>query len=104
QTFRTYYQFNGMDIDRYKVDGEYQQVFVGARELSTDDLPEQAQTWVNKNLRYTHGHGVAMSHVNKTTKEGQQEYMLQKIPVEGDIDVTRPQISFVEEDSWTVLV
>src|SRR5699024_9183162 len=63
QTLRTYYQFNGMDIDRYKVDGEDQQVFVGARELSTEDLPEQAQTWVNKTIRYTHGYGVAMSHV-----------------------------------------
>src|SRR5699024_10062477 len=104
QTFRTYYQFNGMDIDRYKVDGEYQQVFVGARELSTEDLPEQAQTWVNKNLRYTHGYGVAMSHVNKTTKEGQPEYMLQNIPVEGDIDVTRPQIYFGEEDYPNVIV
>lgn len=104
QTFRTYYQFNGMDIDRYKVDGEYQQVFVGARELSTEDLPEQAQTWVNKNLRYTHGYGVAMSHVNKTTKEGQPEYMLQNIPVEGDIDVSRPQIYFGEEDYPNVIV
>src|SRR5699024_11759434 len=27
QTFRTYYQFNDMDIDRYEVDGEYEQVF-----------------------------------------------------------------------------
>src|SRR5699024_1674232 len=44
QTFRTYYQFNDMDIDRYEVDGEYEQVFIGARELSTHDLPEQAQT------------------------------------------------------------
>src|SRR5699024_10450813 len=67
QTFRTYYQFNDIDIDRYEIDGEYEQVFIGARELSTKDLPEQAQTWVNKNLRYTHGYGVSMSHVNKVT-------------------------------------
>src|SRR5699024_1726767 len=46
QTFRTYYKFNDMDIDRYEIDGEYEQVFIGARELSTVDLPEQAQTWV----------------------------------------------------------
>src|SRR5699024_6864535 len=74
QTFRTYYQFNEMDIDSYEVDGEYEQVFIGARELSTHDLPEQAQTWVNRNLRYTHGYGVAMSHVNKVTGQGQPEY------------------------------
>lgn len=104
QTFRTYYQFNGMDIDRYNIDGEYEQVFIGARELSTKDLPEQAQTWVNKNLRYTHGYGVAMSHVNKVTKQGQPEYMLNNIPVEGALDVTQPQIYFGEEQYPNVIV
>lgn len=104
QTFRTYYKFNGMDIDRYKIDGEYEQVFIGARELSTNDLPEQAQTWVNKNLRYTHGYGVAMSHVNKVTSQGQPEYMLRNIPVDGMLDVTRPQIYFGEEPYPNVIV
>lgn len=104
QTFRTYYQFNDMDIDRYEIDGEYEQVFIGARELSTNDLPEQAQTWVNKNLRYTHGYGIAMSHVNKVTKQGQPEYMLNNIPVEGVLDVERPQIYFGEEDYPNVIV
>lgn len=104
QTFRTYYKFNDMDIDRYEMDGEYEQVFIGARELSTEDLPEQAQTWVNKNLRYTHGYGIAMSHVNKVTKQGQPEYMLRNIPVEGDLDVERPQIYFGEEPYPNVIV
>src|SRR5690625_1517369 len=104
QTFRTYYQFNDMDIDSYEIDGEYEQVFIGARELSTHDLPEQAQTWVNKNLRYTHGYGVAMSHVNKVTSQGQPEYMLKNIPVDGIIDVSRPQIYFGEEPYPNVIV
>lgn len=104
QTFRTYYQFNDMDIDRYEVDGEYEQVFIGARELSTHDLPEQAQTWVNRNLRYTHGYGVAMSHVNKVTGQGQPEYMLKNIPVDGDLDVNKPQVYFGEEDYPNVIV
>src|SRR5699024_2135196 len=87
QTFRTYYKFNGMDIDRYEIDGNYEQVFISARELSTDDLPSQAKTWVNRKLRYTHGYGVAMSHVNKVTKQGQPEYMIKNIPSEGILDV-----------------
>lgn len=104
QTFRTYYKFNNMDIDRYEIDGNYEQVFVGARELSTDDLPDQAKTWVNSKLRYTHGYGVAMSHVNKVTNQGQPEYMIKNLPPEGDLDVTRPQIYFGEEPYPNVIV
>ncbi|OZU90570.1 membrane protein [Virgibacillus indicus] len=104
QTFRTYYEFNDIDIDRYEIDGEYEQVFIGARELSTVDLPSQAQTWVNQNLRYTHGYGVAMSHVNKITSQGQPEYMLRNVPPEGVLDVTRPQIYFGEEPYDSVIV
>src|SRR5699024_6451828 len=95
---------NGMDIDRYEIDGNYEQVFISARELSTDDLPSQAKTWVNRKLRYTHGYGVAMSHVNKVTKQGQPEYMIKNIPSEGILDVTRPQIYFGEEPYPNVIV
>lgn len=104
QTFRTYYKFNDMDIDRYKIDDEYEQVFIGARELSTEDLPDQAKTWVNRTLRYTHGYGVAVSHVNQVTKQGQPEYMVKNIPSEGTIDVKRPQVYFGEEDYPNVIV
>ncbi|QKY71039.1 UPF0182 family protein [Lentibacillus sp. CBA3610] len=103
QTFRTYYEFNDVDVDRYQVDGEYEQVFLGARELDTSNLPEQAQTWVNRNLRYTHGYGVSMSHVNEVTEQGQPEYMLQDLPPEGVMDIERPQIYFGEQDYPNVI-
>ncbi|SHF93171.1 UPF0182 family membrane protein [Ornithinibacillus halophilus] len=104
QTFRTYYNYNDVDIDRYWIDGEYQQVFIGARELSMDNLPEQAQTWVNKNLRYTHGYGVAMSHVNEITSQGQPEFMLQNLPPQGVMDITKPQLYFGEQPYPNVIV
>ncbi|RKQ35913.1 UPF0182 family protein [Oceanobacillus halophilus] len=104
QTFRTYYEFNDIDIDRYEIDGEYQQVFIGARELNTVDLPEQAQTWVNQNLRYTHGYGIAMSQVNDVTSQGQPQYMVRNLPPQGVIDINRPQIYFGEEDYNSVIV
>src|SRR5690625_2838701 len=44
ETIRTYYHYQDVDVDRYKIDGAYEQVFIGARELSTDNLPDQAQT------------------------------------------------------------
>ena len=96
ETFRTYYNYHDIDVDRYEIDGSYEQVFIGARELSTDNLPDQAQTWVNRYLRYTHGYGVTMSHVNQITGQGQPKYMIKDIPPEGVIDVTRPQIYFGE--------
>jgi len=104
QTFRTYYQFNDIDVDRYEIDGEYQQVFVGARELSTGDLPEQAQTWVNQKLRYTHGYGIAMSQVNEVTSQGQPQYIVKNLPPEGDVDVEQPQVYFGEMDYPNVIV
>ncbi|WP_067725118.1 UPF0182 family membrane protein [Oceanobacillus damuensis] len=104
QTFRTYYQFNDIDVDRYEIDGEYQQVFLGARELNTADLPEQAQTWVNRTLRYTHGYGIAMSQVNEITSQGQPEYIVKNLPPEGTVDVELPQIYFGEMDYPNVIV
>ncbi len=104
QTFRTYYNFQDIDIDRYEIDGDYQQVFIGARELSMEDLPEQAKTWVNENLRYTHGYGVAMSQVNEITSQGQPEYLVKNLPPTGDIEIERPQIYFGEESYPTVIV
>lgn len=104
QTFRSYYKFNDMDIDRYKINGNYEQVFIGARELSTEDLPSQAQTWVNRKLRYTHGYGIAMSHVNKVTSQGQPQYMMKNLPAEGEFDISREQIYFGEEPYPNVIV
>ncbi|MGM8215635.1 UPF0182 family membrane protein [Bacillaceae bacterium W0354] len=104
QTIRAYYTFNDVDIDRYFVDGEYMQVFIAARELDRDGLTEQAKTWRNEKLRYTHGYGIAMSHVNEVTKQGQPEYVMKNLPVEGPIEVTRPQIYFGEEPYQNVIV
>lgn len=104
QTFRPYYNFKDVDIDRYEIGGEYQQVFISARELTQENLPDRAQTWVNKHLRYTHGYGIAVSNVNEITSEGQPEYIVKDLPPDGSIEVTRPQIYFGENDYHSVIV
>ncbi len=38
QSIRLYYDFAGIDIDRYMIDGDYRQVMLGARELSPEKL------------------------------------------------------------------
>jgi len=104
QTFRTYYEFLDVDVDRYWLDGKYQQVFLAARELNIKNLPDQSKTWTNQTLRYTHGYGIAMSHVNQVTSQGQPEYMVKDLPPQGTVEVKRPQIYFGEQDYQNVVV
>ena len=104
QALRQYYTFNDIDIDRYEIDGEMRQVMLSARELVPEELNENAQTWVNQRLVYTHGYGVAASPVAKITPDGLPEFLLKDIPSQGVIDITRPQIYFGERtDSYVVV-
>src|SRR5215207_6622317 len=56
RSFVPYYVFNDVDVDRYPEADELQQVLVSARELDTEGLPTNAQTWTNQHLSYTHGY------------------------------------------------
>ena len=80
QEIRTYYKFLDMDIDRYLLDGTYQQVLLSARELEPSLLPSNAQTWVNLHVLFTHGNGVVMSPVTRKNSEGLPVFYLQDIP------------------------
>jgi len=79
QELRTYYEFKDVDVDRYRFDGDKRQVMLSVRELNVDRLPEQARSWVNNHLVYTHGIGAVMSPVREVT-DGQPQFWLQDIP------------------------
>jgi uncharacterized protein len=83
QQIRLYYKFFNADIDRYtlKIDNEKQdqQVIIAARELDYNAVPQQAKTWINKHLVYTHGYGFTMSPVNKVTSGGLPDYFVKDI-------------------------
>ena len=105
QTFRQYYNFVGVDVDRYRLpDGDFRQVMLAARELFPENLEEEAQNWVNRKLAYTHGYGVAMSPVNRATEEGRPEFFLQDIPPSGVLEVLRPEIYYGENTKDFVIV
>lgn len=106
QQIRTYYEFKDVDVDRYTIDGEYRQVMLAARELDQDQLPEQAKTWVNQRLVYTHGYGVAMSPVNEVTSEGMPVFLMKDIPPVTDTDLVldQPEIYFGEATDNYVIV
>ncbi len=98
QEIRLYYTFLDVDIDRYWLaDGETQ-VMLSGRELNVDLLPANAQTWVNRHLKFTHGYGLAMSPVNTKDQEGLPPLYIKNIPPQSTIgiDVTRPGIYFGE--------
>ena len=73
QEIRLYYAFTDVDVDRYQLGDDYRQVTLAAREIAHDELPETAQTWVNRHLVYTHGSGVVLSPVNEVVEEGLPE-------------------------------
>jgi uncharacterized membrane protein (UPF0182 family) len=107
QAIRLYYDFNNVDVDRYRIDNRYRQVMLAARELVVDQLPPQAQTWVNRRLIYTHGYGLAMSPVNEVTSEGLPQLMVKDLPpssVHIDLKIDRPEIYYGEKTGEYVLV
>ncbi len=104
QSFRLYYDFNDVDVDRYIIDGEYRQVMLSARELSAEKLAGQAQTWINRRLQFTHGYGIALSPVNEVSPEGLPELLVKDIPPVGDFNIEWPQIYFGEKTNDYVIV
>lgn len=100
QEIRTYYKFHDADIDRYTLSGTYQQVMLSARELESSLLPPNAQTWVNLHVIFTHGNGIVMSPVTRTSPEGLPIFYLQDIPpvASGGPSVSEPRIYFGEGD------
>jgi uncharacterized membrane protein (UPF0182 family) len=89
QQIRPYYRFSGADIDRYRFPTEpsqdaptsleQRQVLIAARELDYSAVPQQAQTWVNRHLIYTHGYGFTLSPVNTAAAGGLPEYFVKDI-------------------------
>ncbi|HEY1456751.1 MAG TPA: UPF0182 family protein, partial [Candidatus Dormibacteraeota bacterium] len=96
QTIRTYYTFNDIDLDRYTINGQYQQLEVSAREFDYTKLADSAKNWVNQHLVYTHGYGLAGSPVNAVVGEGLPNYVVGDVPPTGPLKVTQPAIYYGE--------
>ncbi|HEY9762411.1 MAG TPA: UPF0182 family protein [Trichocoleus sp.] len=99
QEIRLYYRFNDVDLDRYTLNGNYRQVMVSARELAYDQVPREAQTWINQRLKFTHGYGLVMSPVNQVTPDGLPELFVKNIPPVASVDlrIEQPRIYYGED-------
>ena len=106
QGLRPYYIFLDSDVDRYTLSGVYRQTMVSARELNIQGLPEQAQTWVNQHITYTHGFGVAMSAVNQVTRDGSPDFLIQDVPPQSvaGLEIQQPRIYYGERGTEYTLV
>jgi uncharacterized membrane protein (UPF0182 family) len=106
QEIRTYYKFHDVDVDRYLLDGTYQQVMLSARELKQALLPANAQTWVNRHVLFTHGNGAVMSSVTRKNTEGLPIFYLQDIPplATGGPPIRESRIYYGEETDGYVIV
>ncbi len=95
QGIRPYYSFPGVDVDRYTVNGIYQQVNIAAREISTRRLPATSQSWINRRLQYTHGYGVVMSPAAQSG-DADMEWFIRNLPLQSELPYTisRPGIYF----------
>jgi uncharacterized membrane protein (UPF0182 family) len=83
QALSTAYEFNNVDVDRYKVGDETgKPTLAGTRELDQQHLPDNS--WTSQHLVYTHGYGVVAAAADDTNSD-QPDYILKDIPPTGDI-------------------
>ncbi|MBU3191140.1 UPF0182 family protein [Clostridium bowmanii] len=104
QILRYYYNFSDIDVDRYKLNDKYSQVFLAAREIDSKSLTPS--TWQNTHMIYTHGFGVVMSKVNVVNSEGQPDFVIKDMPIANstNIKLINPRIYFGEQTSEYALV
>jgi uncharacterized protein len=96
QSIRTYYDFVGVDDDRYIVDGQMRHVLLSVRELDPAALP--TRTFVNEHLTFTHGMGLTLGPSNEFTEQGLPVLWVQDLPptTSRGISISRPQVYFGE--------
>ena len=105
QTFVPYYEFEDIDVDWYMIDGQPVQVLISARELNIDGLRENARTWTNRRLAYTHGYGAVVSPVSQVSGDGWPVMTVSGIPPVGppELAIDRPEIYFGElPQEWII--
>lgn len=105
QAVRHYYNFPSVDVGRYTVEGYYQQVNLSAREINIRKLPDEAKTWENLHLRYTHGYGAVMTPAYQQGEKKMRCFLCgieMKSPV--GIQVKHPEVYYGKENYTYAIV
>ncbi len=107
KSIRSYYTFNDTDIVEYTVDSKPRAVSIAARELDVNKLSGNANNYINKTMKYTHGYGIVMNPVNAVNSEGQPEFIISDMPIASQVGapvVTEPRIYYGEKTNNYVIV
>jgi uncharacterized protein len=97
QAIAQYYNFTDVDVDRYPIDNNKRQVMISVREVDPNGLAQEARTWQNLHLAYTHGYGVVAVQVNTAAAGGQPAFIVQGFnPPDPKIKVDQPRVYFGE--------
>lgn len=105
QSNTAFYLFNSGDIINYTVNGQEIPVFITAREIDKNHLPNNS--YINTLYRYTHGYGVVMNPINKITPKGQVDFALSDLDNKSPDPVlkkVRPEIYYGELTQDHVIV
>lgn len=107
QEIRPYYDFYDVDVAAYPIGGQLRGLMLSAREMNVGQLNEEARTWVNQHLVYTHGYGYVANPVNQIGSEGLPVFLVKDIPPQSSVPelaVSRPEIYYGEETTNYVIV
>ncbi len=97
QSNTAFYSFTDGDIINYDINGKETPVFITAREIDKNKLPDK--TYLNTTYRYTHGYGVVMNPINKLSPTGQVDFIMSGLDNKSNdpkINITRPEIYYGE--------
>ena len=73
-----------LDVDRYDIDGEREQVLITARELDLGNIPNKS--WQGEHLVSTRGCGLVLAPVGRVTDSDRPDYQ--------NVDLERPELYF----------
>lgn len=101
---RPYYEFNDVDFDRYRANGELRQVAIAVREFNRGGLPVDRQTWRNIHLEqtYTHGFGAVATLASEAARGDPVFWLADLSPVQLDplapreLELREPRVYFGE--------
>ncbi len=105
QSNTNFYSFNDGDIINYNINGKQTPVFLTAREIDKNRLPDK--TYLNITYKYTHGYGIVMNPINKITSEGQVDFILSGLVMKSadkNLKISQPRIYYGELTKDHVIV